>query len=122
MLESDSNIDVKICSVIRGMIPASSGESMSAPFIFCERAMRDITTQPSYHHGKGLARSSLPIGEDSSVVAIKDIYPRHIVRKAYRARRFLSCLSRFFAPERKRDFSRTIPMYEYNKESNPEIP
>ena len=84
MLESDSNIEVKICSVIRGMIPASSGESMSAPFVSGEwRVMCGVTIQLPYHHGEGLARSGLSISEYSPVIAIEHIYTRNIIRTVY---------------------------------------
>jgi hypothetical protein len=35
MLPSDSRMDVKICSVMRGIMPASSGDPMSAPYTMC---------------------------------------------------------------------------------------
>ena len=80
MLESDSNIEVKICSVIRGMMPASSGESISAPFAYCKyRVMYNITTHISYHHSERLARPGLSVSEHGPIVAIEDIYSRHVV-------------------------------------------
>lgn len=72
-------MDWNICSVIRGIIPLSSSESMSAP---CRRRLGKLGDKyiRSYHHREGFPTSSLTVGKNSTIVTVK-----HILR-AERAR------------------------------------
>lgn len=71
---SDSTIDWKICSVMRGINPFKSGLSMSAPWVAVISIYTYTPHARTYHHCERLSTASLTVRKDRAVVPIEDIY------------------------------------------------
>ena len=63
-------MDVKICSVIRGMIPLSSSLSMSAPYLTVSPNQRHIRNATD-HHRECFAGTGLTVGEDGPTTQLE---------------------------------------------------
>jgi hypothetical protein len=72
--DSDSRMDWNICSVIRGIRPLSSGESMSAPYQIHELLGTNAHIPMTYHHRERFTTTSLTVRKDSAVVSTDDIW------------------------------------------------
>ncbi len=74
-------MDWNICSVMRGMIPLSSSESISAP---CRRELDrlDNLCIRSHHHRESFPASCLTVGENSAIVTVKDILRAEMIDRS----------------------------------------
>jgi len=70
ILGSDSTMDVKICSVMRGIIPLSSSLSMSAPYITVS-PINAAFVNATDHHSERFAGTGLTVGEDGPTAQLE---------------------------------------------------
>lgn len=66
-------MDWNICSVIRGIRPLSSGESISAPCQIHELLGTSAHILMTCHHCERFAATGLTVRKDSAIVSIDDV-------------------------------------------------